>query len=86
MTTFPSTVTLGHAAVYPARPIPTLHAIPRSVRKPNKRRAGDTLALYTFCCTREEFIDCCEFLALRRIGGATKPADKRPALPRHKAK
>jgi len=82
MTTFPQTATLGHAAVYPARPIPSLHALPRSLRK---RITGGATALHTIACSGEEFVAVCEFLAERRIGGV-KPADKRPALPRHKAK
>jgi len=84
MTTFPQTATLGHAAVYPARPIPKLHEL-RSLGKPRKRGAGQATALRTIACDDEEFVAVCEFLAERRIGGV-KPADKRPALPRHKAK
>lgn len=67
---FPNTVTLGHAAVYPARPIPPLHEL-RSVRKP-RGRASKTQALHTLACSGEEFVAVCEFLAERRIGGATK--------------
>jgi len=80
MTTFPQTATLGHAAVYPARPIPSLHAIPRSVRK---RNTGGATALHTIACNDEEFLAVCEFLAERRIGGAAKPAGK--GLRRNKA-
>lgn len=82
---FPDTVTLGHAAVHSARPIPSLHALPKSIRGRNSRRADKTTALHTIACSGEEFVAVCEFLAERRIGGV-KPADKRPALPRHKAK
>lgn len=63
MTTFPQTATLGHAAVYPARPIPSLHAIPRSLRK---RNTGGATALHTIACSGEEFVAVCEFLAERR--------------------
>lgn len=41
---FPDTVTLGHAAVYPARPIPRLHEIPAKQarnRAPIERFAGE---------------------------------------------
>lgn len=83
MTTFPQTATLGHAAVYPARPIPPLHEL-RPVRKSSKR-ADATTRIHSIACSHDEFLAVCEFLAERRIGGV-KPADKRPALPRHKAK
>lgn len=85
MTTFPQTATLGHSSFVPhqpAKPLPKLHAIPRSLRK---RNTGGATALHTIACNDEEFLAVCEFLAERRIGGV-KPADKRPALPRHKAK
>lgn len=78
---FPDTVTIGHAQVYPARPIPSLHAIHRSLRK---RNTGLTKSLHTIACDEDEFFAVCEFLAERRIGGA-KPAGKRKGLRGHKA-
>lgn len=80
MTTFPQTATLGHAAVYPARPIPKLHELTdRPVRRP---ASGGTIKARVILCTNEEHHWVSEALAKRRMGAATK----RKALPRHKAK
>lgn len=84
---FPQTVTqhLGHAQVYPARPIPPLHELRFVWQHTPAGSKRKRIQIRHIACTEEEHLAVCEFLAERRIGGAAKPAGKRKAVPRNKA-